>query len=285
MKRLAIITLLVMALIAANAFAASMSDVMPVLKAAKKSVDSTLSEIDKDMKSAAKDLSTVDLKSDDARKVLTDLMKFRPYVVDCSILDANGTKITVEPAEYRKLEGTSRSDLPHVITLLKTKKPVMSDVYRASEGTHAITIGCPILTDKGELKGAVRMLIRYEVFLGPLVSGKPFNIWVMQPNGVIVYDPNPDEIGRNIFSDDMYKPFPDLVSFAQTVAMATNGAGSYNFYANAPKDMTLVQKVAVWDTAGVYGTEWRIIAMEEDRVIEQPAKNASGDRSAATQVK
>ena len=61
---------------------------------------------------AAKELSSVDLKGEAARKILNGLRKFRPYVIDCSIVDANGIKIAVEPAEYKQYEGADRSDLP-----------------------------------------------------------------------------------------------------------------------------------------------------------------------------
>lgn len=271
MKKLVMLLAGIAVLAGAPAFAADIREIMPVLKDAKKSIDSTLAGIDTDLKAAAKELSGTDLKGDAARKILNGLRKFRPYVVDCSIVDANGIKITVEPAEYKQFEGEDRSGLPSVIALLTTKKPVMSDVYHSAEDIHAISIGYPVFSDKGELLGAVRMLIRYEVFLKPLVDGKPCKVWVMQQDGLIVYDEDPDEIGKNIFSDSMFKPFDDLISFARTVALSRNGAGSYNFYVDGLKDKTIAQKIAVWDTAGIYGTEWRVIAMEIAKALEQPA--------------
>jgi hypothetical protein len=257
--------------ITAHAFAVDMGDIMTVLKDAKQAIDSTLAEIDTDLMTAAKGLSGADLKGDAARKILNDLRKYRPYVIDCSIIDANGMKITVEPAEYKQYEDADRNSLSSVTLLLKTKKPVMSDVYHSAEDIHAISIGYPIFSDKEELLGAVRMLIRYEVFLKPLVEDRPCKIWVMQKNGLIVYDADPEEIGKNIFSDSMFKPFEDLISFSKTVALSERGAGSYSFYAEGEKDKTLVQKIAAWDTAGIYGTEWRVVAMEIEKTLEQPA--------------
>ena len=271
MKKLGILIIGIALFGTTTAFAADISNIMPVLKITKKAIDNTLAEIDKDLKTAAKELSVTDLKGDAARKILNGLCKYRPYVVDCSIIDTNGIKITVEPAEYKQYEGANKSDLPYVITLLKTKKPVMSDVYHSAEGIHAVGIGYPIFSDKGEFLGAVRMLIKHEVFLRPLVENKPCKIWVMEVNGLIVYDADPEEIGKNIFSDSMFSPFEDLISFAKTVALSNNGAGSYSFYADGLKDKTLVEKIAVWDTAGMYGTEWRVVAMEIGKTLEQPA--------------
>ena len=270
MKKLIMVIAVLSMFAAQGASAADMGDMMKVLKIAKQSIDSTLAEVGTDIEAAAKDLAITDLKGDDARKILTGLCKYRPYVVNCSILNADGMKIAVEPDEYREYEGADRSALPYVLNLLKTKKPVMSDVYRSAEGVSAVTIAYPVLSDKGELLGAVRMLIRYEIFLKPLVDDKPFKIWVMQKNGLIVYDTDPEEIGKSIFTDNMFKPFEDLVSFSRTVSLSKSGAGSYSFYADAPSDKTLVEKIAAWDTAGLYGTEWRVIAMEVERTLEEP---------------
>jgi len=267
----------------AHAFAMDIGDVTPSLKAANQAIDSTLAEIDTDIKAAAKSLSATDLKGDAARKILNDLRKYRPYVVDCSIIDPDGVKITVEPAEYKQYEGADRTDLPSVVSLLKTKKPVMSNVYHSAEGMHAVSIGYPIFSDKGEFLGAVRMLIRHEVFLKPLVEEEPCKIWMMQKNGLIVYDADPEEIGKNMFSDPMFSPFEDLISFSKTVASSKNGAGSYSFYVYGLKDKKIVKKIAVWDTTGLYGTEWRVIAMEIDRPPEQAPITAAAPEPAKTQ--
>ncbi|MCX5666213.1 MAG: cache domain-containing protein [Candidatus Omnitrophica bacterium] len=274
MKKLIMLFVGIIIFVTASAFATDVGDIMPSLKAAKQAVDTTLAEIGTDIQAAAKALSGTDLKGDAARKILNDLRKYRPYVIDCSIIDPNGIKITVEPAEYKQYEGQNRSDLPHVMSLLKNKKPVMSNVYHSAEGIHAVTVGYPIFSDKGEFLGAVRMLIRHEDFLKPLVEDKPCRIWIIQKNGLIVYDADPEEIGKNMFSDPIFSPFEDLISFSKTVVASKNGAGSYSFYVNAPKDKTLAEKIAVWDTVGLYGTEWRVVAMEINKKLDQPAAAA-----------
>ena len=269
MNRLVVLIVGIVVFVTAHAFAMDIGDVMPSLKAAKQAIDSTLAEIDKDISAAAKSLSAMDLKGDAARKILNDLRKYRPYVIDCSIINADGVKITVEPAEYKQYEGADRSDLPSVVSLLKTKKPVMSNVYHSAENIHAVSIGYPIFSDKGEFLGAVRMLIRHEDFLKPLVEEEPCKVWIIQKNGLIVYDADPEEIGKNMFSGPMFSPFEDLISFSKTVVSSKSGAGSYSFYVYGSKDKNPVKKIAVWDTAGLYGTEWRVVAMEITKPLEQ----------------
>lgn len=274
MKKLVALVIAAAAFAAVGVFAAEITDLMPVLKQVKKDINSTLSEIDKDLKAAAKELSGLDLKSDEARKILNGLRKFRPYVVGSIITNADGVNVAIEPEEYRKYEESESKNIPHIVQLLKAKKPAMSDVYTTTEGLDAVSIGYPVFSDKGELLGAVRMLIKHEVFLKPLADGNPCKIWIMQPNGLIIYDPDTEEIGKNIFTDPLYKPFEDLISFSKTVALSNNGAGSYDFYAGGLTDKTLVKKVAVWDTVGLYGTEWRVVAMDIQEKVEvkQPGK-------------
>ena len=284
MKKLVVLLAGIAVFVNAHAFAADIGDVMPSLKAAKQAIDSILAEIDIDLKAATKALSNTDLKGDAARKILNDLRKYRPYVINCSIIDADGVKIAVEPVEYKQYEGANRSDLPYVMSLLKNKKPTMSNVYHSAEGIHAVTIGYPIFSDKGEFSGAVRMLIRHEDFLKPLVEDEPCKIWVMQKNGLIVYDADPEEIGKNMFSDPMFSPFEDLISFSKTVVSSKSGAGSYSFYTDGLKDKRLAEKIAAWDTAGLYGTEWRVVAMEISGPLEQPAAAAAAAPASARQA-
>ena len=273
MKNLAIFFIVAAIFTGANASAVEMSDLMPVLKQVKKDINTTLSEIDKDLKAAAKSLSAVDLKSDDARKILNGLRKFRPYVVAEIITNPDGVNITIEPEEYRKYEESESKNISHIVKLLKDKQPALSDVYTTTEGIDAVSVGYPIFSDKGELLGAVRMLVKHEMFLKPLADGKPCKVWIMQPNGLIIYDPDTEEIGKNIFTDPLYKPFEDLKSFSKTVALSNSGAGSYDFYAGGLEDKTLAKKIAVWDTVGLYGTEWRVVAMEIQEPVEvKPAE-------------
>lgn len=271
MKKLVILVTAVAVLAAAGVFAAEITDLMPVLKQVKKGINATLLELDKDLKAAAKNLSALDLKGDDARKILNGLRKFRPYIVAGIITNADGVNITIEPEEYRKYEESESKNMEHIISLLRGKKPSLSDVYTTTEDIDAVSMGYPIFSDKGELLGAVRILLRHEVFLKPLADNKPCKVWIMQPNGLIIYDPDTEEIGKNIFTDPIYKPFEDLRSFSKTVALSNNGAGSYDFYAGGLVDKKLVKKVAVWDTVGLYGTEWRVVAMEIQEPVEMPA--------------
>jgi hypothetical protein len=177
----------------------------------------------------------------------------------------------VEPESYRKYEGSDVSNQAQVIALLKNKKPIFSDVFRSVEGIQAIDFEYPILSDKNDFLGSVSILVRQEALSAdivmPLVADKPCKIWIMQKNGLVIYDQDPNQIGRNIFSDALFKPFQDLIAFSRTVSMEKDGAGSYDFYVKGLEDKTIVKKYVVWDTVSLYGTEWRVVVMEADKPV------------------
>jgi len=279
MKRMIILVIGMMALIVTNVLCMDIDAMMPVLEKAKEGISAVLVSIDKGLLIAAEKLSNVDLKGDDARKILNQLCSGRNYLVDCAIIDTAGKMIIVEPAEYRKYENSDISKQAHIITLLEDKKPIFSDVFHSVEGIEVIDFDYPIFSVKGEFLGSVSMLVRQESLsediIVPLLNDLPCKAWIMQKDGLIIYDQDLNQIGRNIFTDTFFRLFADLVSFSRTVAMAKDGAGSYDFYSEGMKDKTIVKKYAVWDTVSLYGRQWRIIVMEIDKQAPSAKKVAN----------
>jgi len=263
-----------MLFMAKNVFCDVTADQMiPVLRKVKADVTTTLTGIDKDLAEAAKKLAIIDLKSSDARNILLGVCKDRPYVVDCAIIDLNGSLSVVEPAMYKDYEGKDVSSQEQVKEALLTKKPLVSKVFNSLEGANRVDFEYPIVNDKGVMLGTVSLLVSQDILLkdiiAPLAQDKSFSIWVMQTDGVILYDPDPNQINKNIFSNPMFESFKDLVSFSKTMAETPSGIGSYNFYKKGLTDTTVVKKDAVWNTVGLYDTQWRIVAMEisEDQPV------------------
>jgi len=269
MKKMFILAVGIAALAVTNAFGMDIKAMMTALEKTRQGIAETFTSIDSEISAAAQKLSAVDLKGDEARKILTELCKDKPYLIDCAIVDALGKMIMVEPEEYRGHEGSDISKQAHIVTILKDKKPIFSDVFHSVEGIEAIDFEYPIFSGKNEYLGSVSMLVRQEALTAsivmPLVEGKPCKIWIMQKDGLIIYDPDPDQVGRNIFSDELFRPFQELISFSRTVSMEKEGTGSYDFYTKGLRDQTVVKKYAAWNTVSLYGTEWRIIVMEIEK--------------------
>jgi hypothetical protein len=233
----------------------------PILSELQKGVQDILESWKSRLAKAAGETAASGLRDDALRGILRPLCQSGPGAVDCSFVNPQGLMTMVEPLEYRKFEGSDISKQEQVVRLQKTKKPVMSRVFRSVEGFEAVDIEHPVISPGGRLLGSVSVLMRPESFLAevilPFVHGLPVDVWVMDNEGRILYDPDAEEIGRNLFTDPLYKPFPQLISLGKEIIRKRSGKGSYTFFDTGLKET--VKKEAQWATIGLYGTEWRMV--------------------------
>ncbi len=238
-------------------------DLPPILSELRKAVTAELDKMDRDIENLAKKSSERDFATAEKRKMLGDLCRSYTYAVDCSFVDRNGKMVIVEPVEFAGYEGSDISAQEQVIRLQKTKRPVLSNVFKAVEGFYAVDLEYPVFSSSGEFEGSVSILIRPESLLShvltPALQGIPVEIFVMQTDSRVLYDVDKEEIGRMILEDPMYKPFPQLVAVCTMANREKSGAGSYDFRQGGSEKM--VKKDAHWTTVGLHGTEWRLVVM------------------------
>ncbi|OGW36366.1 MAG: hypothetical protein A2Y97_01825 [Nitrospirae bacterium RBG_13_39_12] len=240
------------------------SDVPPILSSLQEEISTVLNKMDTDLSNATDKISKVGIQSPEARKILLDLCASNPYAVDCATVDMNGKMLIIEPEGYRKFEGSDISKQEQVIRIHKTKKPILSEVFRSVEGFDAVDLEHPVFSHHDKMTGSVSILIRPESFLSkiitPAIQGLPFDIWVMDKNGRILFDPDTEEIGRNLFEDPVYRPFSQLLNLGKMIAQKRSGSGTYEFLATGLKKS--VTKNAHWSTFELHGTEWRIVVVQ-----------------------
>jgi len=263
------------------------SELPPILSDLEKEIASELNKIDKDVASVAGRLSEKDLDTAGTRKLLGDLCRSYPYAVDCTVVGRNGKMLLVEPREYAKFEGSDISSQEQVIRLHESKKPVLSRVIRTVEGFDAVDLEHPIFSSKSELAGSVSVLLRHESMLAtiiaPVVHGMPVDVWLMERDGRILYDPDEAEVGLMLFDDPMYKPYPQLIALGTLIAREKSGSGSYEFLGKGLT--TPVMKDAYWTTVGLHGTQWRLVATHNrpryahpsQKELEKPAEVPDDD--------
>lgn len=171
--------------------------------------------------------------------------------------------IAVEPADYKEHEGADISTQEHIIKLHKTKKPVFSDAFRAVEGFYAVDLEHPVFSGK-KMIGSVSVLFRPETMLagviGPLAEGTALKFLVMQKDSRILYDTDREGTGRMIFTDPIYRRYPDLLLLANRMAKEKSGTGSY--YLPVKGLVKPVRKEVTWTTVNLFANEWRIAASQ-----------------------
>lgn len=230
-----------------------------------------LNKLDSDLAHGAQALAGKDLKNDFARDVLQRLYEGNPYVIDCETVSHQGIMAAVEPPEHKSSEGTDIGKQAHMVKLFKTHQPVLSASFRSVEGPQAVVIHHPIFSADHQFRGSVAALFAPEYLLsgiiGPVASKLPVDIFLMQADGLIIYDVDETQIGLNVVTDPLYQPFPELIALARKMASVPEGTGVYSFYLKGGK--VPVKKIVFWRTVGLHGTEWRLaIACAKDNMEE-----------------
>ena len=247
----------------------SRRDMQDLLSQLHTEINILLKKLDGDLQNSAQTLSGKELKSDDAREVLKKLYEANPYIIDCETVSNAGIMVVVEPPAHRTSEGADISSQAHMVRLFKTRQPVMSGSFRSVEGPQSVVIHQPVFSTDHQFSGSVSALFAPEYLLssiiGPVASNLPVDIFLMQTDGLIIYDVDTRQIGRNAFTDPLFQPFPELLSFARKMAANKEGTGDYSFYRkgmDAP-----VSKTAYWRTVALHGTPWRLaIACATDSI-------------------
>lgn len=200
-------------------------------------------------------------KAGEIRKLLGAFINENLDVVDASFIDDKGMLRQIEPSEYKNIENADISKRDHVIAMLKTRQPVFSSGFRAIEGFLAVDLARPLLDAGNGFLGSISAFLRPELLIEPLLKKSVvpagYELWIMQPDGMIIYDQDKDEIGRMLFSDPLYAEYGNLLELGRKIAAAPAGNGSYIFL--APGSSEKVVKNMVWQTVRLHGREWRVV--------------------------
>jgi hypothetical protein len=235
----------------------------PILSELENEISAELNKVDRNLADLAGKFSVTETAPAGKRELLSRLCLKYPYAEDCAFVDREGRLAIIEPGKYSEFEGADISRQEQIIRLRKSLKPVLSEVIRMVEGFDAVDLEHPVFSSQGEFRGSVSILIRPESLLShiitPVLQGVPVEVFVMQTDGRIIYDEDKEEVGRMLFEDPIYKPFPQLLEVGARIAGEKTGTASYEFMQKGLEKM--VMKDAHWTTVGLHGTEWRLVVM------------------------
>lgn len=235
----------------------------PILNEFKKEITAELEKMDAGLQKTARSFSGRKLNSSWARKALAGLCRSYPYAVDCAAVDRRGKLVAVGPRAYSGFEGRDISGQEQFVRLRESGKPVLSNVFKTVEGFEAADLEYPVFSSKGELEGSVSLLFRpgplFSYILAQALRGMPVEAFAMQTDGRIIYDEDKQEVGRMLFTDPAYKPFPQLLALGSLISKEKTGAGSYDYRQKGSE--RVVTKDAHWTTVGLHGTGWRLVVM------------------------
>ncbi len=223
-------------------------------------IEASLDELAGSTSAAAGDISAVGLDTSATRLVLSELLRREPEVIEASTVSPAGILVAIEPEKYRSSEGTDISGQAHVIYVREHLQPALSNLFYAVEGLWTIALHWPLDVRDGTFLGALSLLIDHVPFFrgltAPIVDGTPYSVTIQQLDGTILYDADPSQVGKNVFSDPSLQAYPDLSRQVHEVVAAESGSGSYEF--RTPDSQQAIIKRCQWTTIRKFAAEWRV---------------------------
>jgi hypothetical protein len=232
----------------------------PTLDTVAKEVQQRLTHIAGVVRSAAAQAPT---RSRDPKAMETFLASLAPNVPNllyCAFLTPEGVVTAVAPG-YGFLEGADLAGQPWVRTVLRSRKPTLGQAFLSLEGIYAVPFVAPAIRD-GRLAGLVSVVIDVAALLDEQVEvvaprGAPIDVWVMEPSGRLLFDPDQEEVGKNLLDDPMYAPFAAIGEAARRVAAAGRGTTGLTWTpadTGSPEDVTIA-----WRSVSALGASWRVV--------------------------
>ena len=239
-----------------------------MLKASQKVSDSAVAAVFNDATTAGQNMLKANFNEIAVRAELTTIMGKYPTIAEAVYVNASNIMTHIEPAEYRHTEGTDITAQEHQQQMISTKQNAMSSIFKVVEGYYAIVIAAPIIKD-GEMVGSVNLVVKPHEFISFYtdtiikVSGNFIvdNFFVMETNGTDIYDIDPAQTGKNLFTDSLYLPYPSLKTAAQTIIVGESGQTNYTFL-NSAKQKNVTKDVW-WRTSSYYGKIWKYCIVKE----------------------
>ncbi|QSZ66347.1 hypothetical protein RJ40_01955 [Methanofollis aquaemaris] len=225
-------------------------------------VTGSLTAIDRATAETAAGLESTGLSGPEAEALLDGALAADPSVSTAIAVARNGTVTAARPADLG-LVGSNLGEQAVVREVFDRKAPVMSDLFPLAEGGYAATIECPVFSPDEELIGMVSISFLPDRLVGEhaesAINGTPYAVMAAQAGGLVLYDADPEEIGKETLNESMYADFPEILETARSFSGNWSGHATYSFYDTGFEG--IVRKEAYWTTVGLHGTEWRLVVI------------------------
>lgn len=182
-------------------------------------------------------------------------------------MDEEGTILFTVP--NLEMIGRNLAEQKHVQEILKTRNPVISDVFRTVQGFDAVALHVPVF--KGEqFKGSIAIIINFQSlakrYLEIIRIGKSGYAWVVSRDGTELYCPVPGHTGKNVLANG--KGFPSIIAMVNDMLKGRSGNATYTFNMISDTKVIPVTKHAVYQTIHLGNTFWSIVvASSKDEIL------------------
>jgi polar amino acid transport system substrate-binding protein len=248
----------------------SSADMLFILLQIQADVQGSLNDLDLNIANASYDLSATGLEGDATDEVLRQLLETNSNLFEAVTFSKEGKIIAAECRGCEGGEGVDISRQEHIAHVLKTKTPTLSKQFLLVEGYNGTALAYPVFSPQGEFLGGISAIIEPDKLLNAVVAPQlhfntdnrsnitDYSFWLMHLDGLIAYDRDASQIGKYLFEDPLYEPYPSLLALGEKMIAARSGHGYYSFLVTEGSKK-VVTKESYWTTAGLHGREWRLI--------------------------
>jgi PAS domain S-box-containing protein len=214
-------------------------------------------------------LTEIQNRESEAGEILSDYYSNHKSVIEAiTLVDEHGV-IRLTYPENQAVIGRNITYQKHVQEILKTHKPVISDVFQAAQGYRAIAMHVPIFRE-GHYTGSLAMLISIDklgkLYLGKIKIRGTGKIWLLSANGIELYCPVEGHTGQSFLENTRYK----TASLKLLEKIRTHSKGTVTGVHQGiqeGKSTVFHEKFIVFYRAPLDGTYWTILISFHDEDI------------------
>ena len=245
-----------------NSGNAAKVEMIATLANAQTGIDTQLRRIGESLIYASEQLSTTGITGSQATAILQALTANSSFIINAATENLENTIVAVAPANWSYIIGRNVGEQTYLnLNPLGEIKAVMTPLVAVQSDMMANIVAAPIFNGDRELIGYVSAIFDPARLLNSTITtaleGTDFTATVMQVDGLMIYDTDPMQQYKNMFTDPAYANYTQLLQLGRNVTESSSGYGTYRFTADAASTM-VVNKECYWTTVSAYGQEWRL---------------------------
>ncbi len=210
------------------------------------------SQIESDLDGTARMLERTGPSGGAARELLEGLSLRHAAISTAFSARSDGAVVASEPIPHRQTESQSDDFEARVMSALGGAPGL-----HAAGDSHVLWKPIPAFREFDEARVGVLVSLSatFDMIRSAPRIGEPVDVWMVDPNGVIVADADGREVGRSLLSDSTYASHTEMLNVAAMIAEQRRGRVQYTYFG---PDFIVV-KEAGWETVRLGGKEWRLV--------------------------
>ncbi len=206
--------------------------------------------------------------NDQGRSLLSDFyLSHSDQIEAISLVDSKGILKYTYPFSNASI-GTDISNQKHVMKVIESQKPTVSDVFTSVQGFRAIAYHVPIMKDS-VYQGSLAILIPIDRlgkrFVENIRTGVRGYGSLISEVGIELFSPSDIETGKSV--KEIYKYFPTVLDLIDKFSKETEGTSVCYTASNKKSEKGLTKTLAAFYRVPLGNTFWTILIFTPEEEV------------------